>query len=395
MTKLNPVNINNRIHSIDMLRGFALLGILIMNIISFSNIGIGYVNPTLGAGLEGYNKWIHAFSHLFADMRFMSIFSILFGAGVLLFSDNALKKGRKARKFHYRRMFLLFLFGLIHAYLIWMGDILVMYSICGSMVFLMRNWKIKTLVIVASIFFAVPILFSFATYFFTPPDQLQEIFQFWTPSQAEIDEEIVAYRGSYLDQMGPRIASAFQLQTLLFLMEQMWRILSMMMVGMILYRGGVLSAEKDNAFYKRLFTIGMTTGLFISSVGLYRAYAHNWEGIWYMNIGHFYNYIGSFLVALGYIGLVMWWSKSTFLIGFQNKLKAVGRLAFTNYILTSVICTFIFYGHGLGLYATFDRLQQWGVVVLVWLVLLIISPIILKKYKQGPLESIWRKLTYL
>lgn len=395
MTKLNPVNINNRIHSIDMLRGFALLGILIMNIISFSNIGIGYVNPTLGAGLEGYNKWIHAFSHLFADMRFMSIFSILFGAGVLLFADNALKKGRKAKKFHYRRMFLLFLFGLIHAYLIWMGDILVMYSICGSMVFLMRNWKIKTLVIVASIFFAIPILFSFATYFFTPPDQLQEIFQFWTPSQAEVDEEIVAYRGSYLDQMGPRSASAFQLQTLLFLMEQMWRILSMMMLGMILYRKGVLSAERGKSFYQKLFLIGTSAGLFISSIGLYRSYTHDWDGIWYMNIGHFYNYVASLLVALGYIGLVMLWSRSNVLIGFQNRLKAVGRLAFTNYILSSVICTFIFYGHGLGLYATFDRLQQWGVVLFVWLILLIVSPIILKKYKQGPLESIWRKLTYL
>ena len=114
-----------------------------------------------------------------------------------------------------------------------------------------------------------------------------------------------------------------------------------------------------------------------------------------MNVGHFYNYIASLCVALGYIGLIMLWSKTNILIGLQSRLKAVGKLAFTNYILTSLICTFIFYGHGLGLFATMDRLEQMGIVIIVWMILLIISPMILEKHKRGPLESIWRRFTYL
>ncbi len=395
ITSLQPTASPERIQSLDLLRGFALLGILIMNIISFSNIGTGYINPTVGAGLEGYNGWIHGFSHLFAEMRFLSIFSMLFGAGILVFSDNAVKKGKTAWKYHYRRMLLLIVIGFIHAYLIWMGDILVAYAICGSIAFLMRKWKTSTLFIVGGIFFVIPVLLSLMTYFFVPQEQLEEIFGFWIPTQEKVDWEIIAYRGSYMDQMSPRMTSAIELQTLVFFIESLWRVLSMMLLGMILYRKGILSAKRDNAFYQKLLLIGLTVGLVMSATGLYRAYNLDWNGVWYMNVGHHYNYIASILVALAYIGLIMLWHKSNILQGLKSRMKAVGRLAFTNYILTSIICTFIFYGHGLGLFATMDRLHQWGIILLVWAFLLLISPIILKKYKRGPLEWVWRKLTYL
>jgi len=110
---------------------------------------MGYMNPTLGAGIDGVNKWVHAFSFLFADMRFMSIFSILFGAGVVLFTRNIVAKNKSEKFFHFRRMLLLLLFGFVHAYLIWMGDILVMYAVCGCIVFFMRNWKVKSLLILS------------------------------------------------------------------------------------------------------------------------------------------------------------------------------------------------------------------------------------------------------
>ena len=99
-TSVDPTN---RIHALDLLRGYALLGILLMNIISFSNVGHGYINPTSGAGIEGYNALFHGFGYLFADMRFMSIFSILFGAGLLLFNRNAIQKGKRAGILHYKR----------------------------------------------------------------------------------------------------------------------------------------------------------------------------------------------------------------------------------------------------------------------------------------------------
>ena len=112
MPKLSqPIDLNNRIHSLDLLRGFAVLGILIMNITSFSQISIAYLNPTIGAGLEGYNQYLHGFNFIFADTRFMSIFSMLFGAGVVLFTQRIEAKGKRVAALHYTRMFWLLLFG--------------------------------------------------------------------------------------------------------------------------------------------------------------------------------------------------------------------------------------------------------------------------------------------
>lgn len=384
-----------RIQSLDLIRGIALLGILIMNIISFSNIGMGYVNPTLGAGIEGYNGMLHGFSYLFAEMRFMSIFSMLFGAGLILFTDKLQQKELPIARFHYRRMVLLLCFGFMHAYLIWMGDILVMYSLCGMLVFWVRKWKIPSLLITSSLLFSVPIIFSILTYQYVPMNELQEIYSFWTPSLNEIQSEIHAYRGSYLEQMEPRIDGAIQAQTVLFLMEQMWRILSMMLLGMVLYKSGILSGHKDKSFYLRFSIVYLVLGVSVSAFALYQSYQNHWNGIWVMNVGHPINYTASLFVALGYIHLIIFWSKTSIFTSFRQRLKAIGRMAFTNYILSSVICTFIFYGHGLGLFATFDRLQNWGIILLIWSILLIISPIILQRYKQGPLEYIWRKGTYL
>jgi len=393
--KLKPRSVFSRIHSLDLLRGFALLGILIMNIVSFSQVGSGYVNPTVGAGIEGYNAYFHAFAYLFADMRFMSVFSILFGAGVLLFAENAERKGIPVWKYHYKRMFFLLIFGFIHAYLIWMGDILVNYAICGSLVFLMRKWKSKTLLIASILFFLVPTLLSFSTYFFMPQEAQAETFAFYTPTSEETAQEISSYTGSYMEQMPFRIAGAIEMQTVLFLIETFWRSMSMMLLGMFLFKTNVLNAKREIGFYKKLIAFSFIIGLSLSSIGIYRSYTHNWEGVWVMNIGHHYNYIASVFIALAYIGIVMIISKSTGMYFFKMRMQAVGRMAFTNYIGTSILCTAIFYGHGLGLFGQFDRLQQWGVILLVWSIILIVSPIILSKYKQGPLEFIWRKLTYL
>ena len=395
MNTIQPTQLESRIHSLDELRGFALLGILIMNIISFSHIGMSYLNPTLGAGIEGYNKYFHAFSYLFADMRFMSLFSMLFGAGVVLFSNNIAEKGKSAAAFHYMRMFFLIIFGFIHAYLIWMGDILVSYALCGSLVFLMRNWKVRTLLIWASIFFFVPILLNLMTYFLTPAEMLEKIFAFWTPTAEEVNLELEAYRGSYGRQLPERMKAAANFQTKVFLIEYLWRVMAMMMVGIALFKKGILSAERSKGFYKKMFGICFSLGLLVSALSLYWSYDSDWNGVWVMNIGHSYNYIASFIMALGYVALLMWWSKSSFMSQLKKRFASVGRMAFTNYILTSLICTFIFYGHGLGYYGSFDRFQQWIVVLIVWAIILFISPAILKKYKQGPLEWLWRKLTYL
>ena len=389
-----PINLKNRIHSLDLIRGFAVLGILIMNITSFSQISMAYMNPTIGDGLEGYNQYFHGFNFIFADTRFMSIFSILFGAGVVLFTQRIEAKGKRVAALHYKRMFWLLFFGLIHAYFIWVGDILVAYAICGSLVFFFRKKSIRTLFIMAIILFLIPIIFNSMTFYGMPADELESTFAFFHPSTEEIASQTQAMRGSYLKQMPLRMEEALGLQTVVFMIEIFWRTSAMMLLGMILFRKGILSADKSTAYYKKMIWVGFVPGLIISSIGLGQVYASEWSGAYVMNIGANYKFLSGLFMALGYIGLVIWIYKKGIFKKFQNRLQATGRMAFTNYIGMSVICTLIFNGHGLGFFGTLDRLQQFLIVIAVWIVILIISPLVLKNYRFGPLEWLWRKLTY-
>ena len=391
---LQSKSLNNRIHSLDLLRGFAVLGILIMNITNFSQINIAYMNPIIGAGLEGYNQYFHAFNYIFADTRFMSIFSILFGAGVVLFTRNAETKGKRAGILHYKRMFWLLLFGLLHAYFIWAGDILVTYAICGYLIFFLRKKSIRTLLIISIILFIVPLTFNFITYYGMTMDELESTFAFFHPTSEQIATEIKIMQGSFLEQMPIRLENAIEFQTLIFLIETFWRTSSLMLLGMILYRKDILSADKSIKYYKKMMLMGFGIGLIISIIGLNQAYDSKWLGAYVMNIGANYKFVSGLFMAIGYIGFVLWCYKKGIFKKLQNRLQATGRMAFTNYIGMSVICTLIFNGHGLGLYGTFDRLQQFLVVVAIWVLILIVSPLVLKKYRFGPLEWLWRKLTY-
>ena len=385
---------NNRIHSIDLLRGFAILGILIMNITNFSQVNIAYMNPTIGAGLEGYNQYFHAFNYIFADTRFMSIFSILFGAGVVLFTRNAETKGKRAGVLHFKRMFWLLLFGFVHAYFIWSGDILVAYAICGCFIFFLRKKSIRTLLVMSTLLFIIPLTFNLMTYYGMTSDELESTFAFFHPNPEQIATEIKTMQGSFNEQMTIRLKNAIEFQTFVFLIETFWRTTAMMLLGMILFRKGVLSADKSIKYYKKMVLVGFVPGLIISIIGLNQSYDFEWSGTYVMNIGANYKLISGFFMAIGYIGLVMWFFKKGIFKNLQRRLQATGRMAFTNYIGMSLICTLIFNGHGLGFFGTFDRLQQFLVVISVWVLILILSPLVLKKYKFGPLEWMWRKLTY-
>jgi len=385
---------NNRIHSIDLLRGFAILGILIMNITNFSQVNIAYMNPTIGAGLEGYNQYFHAFNYIFADTRFMSIFSILFGAGVFLFSRNAEIKGKQAGVLHFKRMFWLLLFGFVHAYFIWSGDILVAYAICGCFIFFLRKKSIRTLLVMSTLLFIIPLTFNLMTYYGMTSDELESTFAFFHPNPEQIATEIKTMQGSFNEQMTIRLKNAIEFQTFVFLIETFWRTTAMMLLGMILFRKGILSADKSILYYKKMVLVGFVPGLILSIIGLNQAYDFEWSGTYVMNIGTNYKLISGFFMAIGYIGLVMWFFKKGIFKNLQRRLQATGRMAFTNYIGMSMICTLIFNGHGLGFFGTFDRLQQFLVVISVWVLILILSPLVLKKYKFGPLEWMWRKLTY-
>lgn len=386
-----------RILSIDVLRGFAVLGILVMNIQSFSMISAAYINPAAYGDLTGINKWVWILSHLLASEKFMSIFSMLFGAGIIIFTSRIIEKGRNAGPMHYRRNFWLLLFGLAHAYLIWYGDILTQYALCAFLAYLFRNLKPRTLVVVAIAFFIVPLalyLFMGSTIQYWPQESYNQNMQSWLPAIESIQRELEHMRGNWMEQMKYRIPGAIFMQTFFFFIFSFWRVMSMMLLGMALYKWGVLSAERSKAFYLRLMMTGLLAGYATVALGIWKNFGAEWKMEYSMFTGSQFNYIGSVLVSLGYIGFIMLICKTDMLNGPKRVLGSVGRMAFTNYILMSIMATFIFYGHGLGLYGQVERGVQILIVFGIWAVLLIISPLWLKYFYYGPLEWLWRTLTY-
>jgi uncharacterized protein len=177
-------------------------------------------------------------------------------------------------------------------------------------------------------------------------------------------------------------------------MQTFWRVMSMMLLGMALFRWSILSAKLSKGLYLRMILIGLFAGGLLSAVGVVLNFKHAWSMEFSMFLGKQFNYVGSVGMALGYVGLVMLLCKSASFQGIKQILSPVGRMAFTNYILMTLIGTFIFYGHGLGLFGSVERKIQILIVPGIWLVLLILSPLWLKRFRYGPLEWSWRRLTY-
>lgn len=394
----SPTSRGERLRSLDVLRGFAVLGILVMNIQSFSMISAAYINPTAYGDLSGANLWVWIVSHVLAADKFMSIFSILFGAGIALMAERIEAAGGKPGRVHYRRMFWLLLFGLVHAYLIWYGDILVAYSLCGMLAYLFRRLSPVKLVVAASLFFVVPALLNaMGTYSirYWPPESYTQTLRSWLPPPEVVNRELDAMRSEWLGQMPSRMFGAIFLQTFLFLFQMFWRVMAMMLLGMALYKWRVLSAARNRAFYWRLLSLALVPGLLIVAAGVQLNFAAGWKMDYSMFLGYVPNYVGSVGVALGYIALVMLAVAGGWVQRLQELLAGVGRMAFSNYILMSILAMFIFYGNGLGLYGSVDRVQQALLVLAIWAVVLVATRIWLSKFRYGPLEWLWRTLTYL
>lgn len=393
-----PTVPGERQRSLDVLRGLAVLGILIMNIQSFSMISAAYINPTAYGDLSGANLGVWIVSHLLTADKFMSVFSMLFGAGVVLMAERIEAAGGKPGRVHVRRMAWLFLFGLLHAYLIWNGDILVAYALCGMLAFLFRRLSPGKLVLAASLFFVVPILLyamsSFSIHYW-PRESYAQTLRSWLPPPDDIARELDGMRGGWLEQMRTRMYGAIFLQTFLFLFLVFWRVMAMMLLGMALHKWGVLAARRARTFYVRLAVFGLVPGLLIVGWGVERNFAAGWTMDYSMFVGHLFNYVGSVGVAVGYVALVMIAVAAGWMPKVQTLLAGVGRMAFSNYILMSLLGMFIFYGNGLGLFGSVERVQQVLIVPAIWAVVLVVTQFWLSTFRYGPLEWLWRTLTYL
>ena len=395
--RTNAVAERERIVAIDVLRGFALLGILVMNIQSFSMIGSAYVNPMAYGDMTGANYWVWWLGHIFADQKFMSIFSMLFGAGIVLMTGRQETRTGRSASVHYRRMAILLFCGLLHAYLIWYGDILVAYALCGMVVYHFRRlppWAQLLLGLVVIAMHSVIYLGISASVPHWPPGEIERFRRDMQPDAAEVLKELAIYRGGWLGQLPHRAQDAFMFETFLFAIWTGWRAGGLMLIGMALFKLGAFAAQWSARTYWAMLAVGLVGGIPVIEYGHRTIVAHDWDPVYALFTGFEFNYWGSALVSIGYVGAVMLACQCPALMRHTRPLAAVGQMAFTNYLLQSLICTTIFYGHGFGYFGRIERVGQLGIVIAIWAFQLILSPIWLRYFRFGPAEWLWRALTY-
>ena len=385
-----PTPPSERIVALDALRGFALLGILVINVQAFSMPEIALANPTAYGDLTGMNYWVWLVGHVLAEGKFITLFTFLFGGGVVLFTRSVERKGGSVLGVHFRRSGWLVVFGLVHAYLLWYGDILVAYGVCAFGVVFLRGYAPRTLALIGVLLLSVPSLLEVLLGLTVDPAAMTNS---WQPSEAALQSEIRTYRGGWLEQMDHRVPTSLQQQTWGFLVYSVWRVSGAMLLGMALFKRGVLTNDRSTRFYRRLIAVGAASGLAAILAGVWYIEANDWSAgaalFWRQ-----FNYWGSFLLAGAYVGLVMLYCRRRPEGVATRALAAVGRTAFSNYVLQTVLATSIFYGHGLGLFGRVTRLEALGVVVLIWAIQIPLSVLWLRYFRFGPLEWLWRVLTY-
>ncbi len=391
-----PVSQTERIESIDVLRGVALLGILIMNIQAFAMPQAAYFNPTAFGDLTGANRYVWIAGRMLADQKFMTIFSMLFGAGIVLMTGRAEARG-DARRVHYRRMRWLMVIGLLHGHLLWWGDILFHYAVCGMLVYPLRRLSPTRLIAIG-----VALLVAFAAFwgvlglsFPYWPEEARAKFvaDAWQPPQEKVEAEIATYRGGWLEQMPDRSVTALASETLALIVAVVWRAGGLMLIGMALFKKDVFNAQRSTRFYVSLIAVAAAVGFPLQAYGISLDFASGWS-VRSLFTGIQLVYWTSIAVSLGYVGAIMLACRTPALRRVTRPFAAVGQTALTNYLLQTVICTTIFYGHGLGWFGAVERVGQAGLVVGVWAVQLIASPLWLRRYRFGPVEWAWRSLTY-
>jgi len=384
---------STRIQSLDILRGVGVLGMLAVHIQLFAFPSLARWNPTAYGDLRGLNASVWLATSVLADGKFLAIFAMLLGVSIVM-AQSAGRDGPPPWRLHLRRMAALLVLGLLHAYLLWYGDMLVLLALCGAVVFLARPLSAKRLLLLGGLIFATASALSFALTWpasQSDPAGLAAWREQWTPRPSIIFLEIVQYRGGWIEQMAPRMRAAWETHTWDFVTHLFWQITGLMLIGMAFFKLGILSAARSRAFYQVLGALGFGTGILLESLGLWRSFATKWDLLDFVLVSQQLRYWGNLLVALGWVALVMLVCQR----GWQLRpIAAVGRMALTNYLLQSLICTTIFYGHGLGLFGHVDRAGQFAIVLGIWAFQLLASSAWLRYFALGPIEWVTRWIVF-
>lgn len=415
--ELKPTQNQTRINALDVIRGIALLGILLMNI-NGMGLPFSYEDPSILGHTEGLNFSVWFVNELFFEGTMRGLFTILFGAGVILLTSRLIQKGAgiSTADVYYRRIIWLLLFGLVNSWIfLWNGDILYAYALFGFFLFPFRSHPVKNLLIIAAVLIAIGMAWDIADYHKnkalkkkaakamvlkesgTKLDRKSEAaIAEWkvnthkkTPK--EIQEHIKGMNGNYFEIIQHKAKELYWMQTWFQYRYGPWDILSFMFLGMAFFKLRILHGERSIKFYLLLAFIGYAIGLSFNYYEVSLITKNNFDPLKIYEAKQTYS-IGRLFVTLGHIGFFMLFIKSGILGFLQRSLAGVGRMALSNYLMHSIITSIIFFGFGL--YGQLERYELYYVVFSIWIFQLITSPIWLKYFQFGPFEWLWRSLTY-
>lgn len=418
---ISPTGQSERILALDTLRGIGVLGILLMNILDFG-LPNAYYDPTNAGGAEGVNLYVWVVTSLFVEGAFRGIFTLLFGAGVVLYTGRLERAGlgRGAAVLYYRRTIWLLVFGLINAYLLlWYGDFLFMYGVAGLFLFVFRNLPVRKLLLFAVPLLCIQTINGIRTYadFHAlqveaeealllqatgkelSQDQLEtiEYFEDWLavekPSPEDQAEEVEATRASYATAFDENAGSAWYMETEYLYTQGLWECLGMMLLGMALLKSGAFTAEWSAGKYWMMLVLGWGIGLPINALEVAYQLREGFAVDSVMFVSNITYDAGRIPLTLGHVAFVMLIVRAGVLRRTLRVLARIGQMALTNYITQSVICMFVFTGAGLALFDQFERYQLYYVVLAIWALQIAWSWWWLERYRFGPLEWVWRSLT--
>ena len=406
----SPTNLNNRIETLDVLRGFAVLGILLLNILMFGQVSFYYLNPSV---IEGtLTDWIiWALIDISAEGAMRALFSILFGAGVLLFTKN------KPASFHFKRSLWLLCFGIVDAYfLLWFGDILILYALISFVLYFFKELKPQTLLIISIVLLAFNSLISFGTvkllHEIKDIDQKNTIFNLkisedkkkdlielrdlvygvFNPTPDDIRKELNQRKESYISAFKWNMHEK-NLAIKSYIFSSFWDVLSVMILGMSLFKYRILQGGLSSLFYLRLTIVGFLVGFSVNSFEVWSAFDSN-NSIFASRITSLTYDVGRLGMAFSYLGLIILIIKFDKALKFRYHLSNVGKMALTNYLLQSIFGLILFSGAGFSLVGELSRSQLYIVVFCIWIYQLSFSSWWMSRYNFGPFEWIWRGLTY-
>ncbi|HTF19221.1 MAG TPA: DUF418 domain-containing protein [Chryseolinea sp.] len=417
---LTPTVKADRINAIDTLRGVSVCGILLMNIAGFG-LYMSYEDITINGGATGWNRHVWWINSVFFEGTMRGMFSVLFGAGILLFTNRSgdTRSGNIVDLF-FRRLVWLILFGIIHCYLLlWTGEILYTYGLIGMIAFSFRHLSPRKLIIGAVIFLSLATLWNVSDYFNTRDkyekaatagdkkshgntltEEETAAISTWDetlkerkPGKEKMDKEIAEMHKGYFSIVMHTVPAHQYMQTMFVYRLGAFDTLAMMLLGMAFLKLGVLQASRSYRYYLLMALIGYTIGITVNYFETTHILKNQFSVLSFDESSMTYH-VGRVANMCGHIALIMLFIKSAWLPFLQRSLAAVGQMALTNYISQSLICNFIFLGYGLAKFGELQRYQLYYVVFGIWIFQLIVSTIWLRYFRFGPMEWVWRSLTY-